>query len=136
MKFADNSAGQEMPKNYEKIKEIFKPDSLKETVERLNNYKDQSDPFIVETKQFIEKNSPLVMMLTFEIIKRGRQMSVREALELDFRIMQGLLNFPDHHTGVHQLLVKKTRTEKPEWAFQSIDEVHPGIVDYFMNYPD
>jgi len=41
------------------------------------------------------------MALSFELVKRGAKMNVKEALEMDYRVVQGLLSFPDYYVGVH-----------------------------------
>lgn len=57
--------------------------------------------FIKDCKELIEKNSPLSMALSFELVKRGAKMNVKEALEMDYRVVQALLSFPDYYVGVH-----------------------------------
>ncbi len=83
----------------------------------------------------IEKNSPLSMALSFEIVKRGQKMSVEESLQMDFRIDQALLNFPDYFEGVNNLLVNKDRSLKPNWVFKSVEDISPEIINYILNYP-
>ena len=39
-------------------------------------------------------------------------MSKKEALELDYKVGQGLLNYPDYFEGVKMLLVEKDRNKK------------------------
>jgi hypothetical protein len=70
-----------LPENYEKIHQIFKPDSITAILDRINNFPDQIDPFIKEIQILIKKNSPLSMYLSFEIVKRGKNLTVEEALQ-------------------------------------------------------
>lgn len=54
---------------------------------------------------------------------------------MDFRIDQALLNFPDYFEGVHNLLVNKDRSLKPNWVFKTLKDVTPEVIEYFFNYP-
>lgn len=75
------------------------------------------------------------MALCFEMVKRGRTMTVEEALQIDYKMLQSLLNFPDYQVGVHQLLVSKDRTKIPDWHFKSVNDITPAVLDYFFEYP-
>lgn len=83
----------------------------------------------------MDRNSPLSMALCFELVKRGANMTVREALETDYRLLQALQAFPDFFTGVHQLLVKKDRDTRPDWVHNSIDEISDTVISFFFEYP-
>jgi hypothetical protein len=48
---------------------------------------------------------------------------------------QALLNFKNYFEGVHNLLVNKERNQTPNWAFKSVDEISPEVIEYFFNYP-
>lgn len=51
------------------------------------------------------------MAISFELVKRAyiEKWDKKTALEYDFRIGQGLLNYPDYFSGVKALLVEKER---------------------------
>jgi hypothetical protein len=55
-------------------------------LDRIKNFPDQNDPFFKEIQILIKKNSPLSMYLSFEIVKRGKNLTVEEALQQDFRM--------------------------------------------------
>ncbi|CDW74362.1 UNKNOWN [Stylonychia lemnae] len=135
-KYSSNQEINELPQDYEIIKEIFQPDSIQKIVQRLIEYKDQTDPFIQDTKMYIEKNSPISMAICFELVIRGQFMTKKEALELDYKVGQGLLNYPDYFEGVKMLLVEKDRNKRPKWTKNSVFEVTKEDLHFFFNYPD
>jgi len=53
------------------------------------------------------------MAISFELVMRARFWDKKKALEMDFKVGQSILNYPDYYEGVGLLLVKKERQSKP-----------------------
>eukprot|EP00347_Sterkiella_histriomuscorum_P014796 403359492 len=134
MRFSDNSALKEDPENYDIIYQIFKPDSIQNIFDRVYQYPDQNHSFIIDTKQYLEKNSPMSMAICFELLIRGQRYTKQEALIADYKVGQALLNYPDYFHGVHKLLVDKDRNTKPKWHKKSVYDITKEDVEYFFNY--
>jgi len=69
--------------NIDEIKEIFKPDSASAIMARLAASKTE---FAAKTLKTLNGMSPLAVCVVFEQIVRGRQLSVKEVFEMEYRI--------------------------------------------------
>ncbi len=54
------------------------------------------------------------MAISFDLVTRAfnEKWDKRTALSYDFKIGQGLLNYPDYFLGVRALLIEKERNQK------------------------
>lgn len=127
--------------NYDKIKYVFKPDTLDNIFARLDNLIDSkaSNPkeessikhlFGESTKVWAEKcksillqMSPLSLTVILELLKRGQKMSsIEEAFNLEAQVVAGFMEESDFFEGVRALLIDKDN--KPKWTHQSYKDVN------------
>jgi enoyl-CoA hydratase len=75
-----------------------------------------------------ERASPVSLKVVFRQMGLGaaRPMSIEDALELEFRVIQHLLADEDFSSGVRAVLVDKDRN--PRWRFSSLAEVSEAEV--------
>jgi len=76
------------------------------------------------------KNSPLMMCLTREQLRRGREMSLEDCQHMERILMKNSFAQGDALEGIRALLIDKDR--QPHWRFQSVDDVRQEAVAVFF----
>ena len=118
--------------NLDKINEIFSDQGgFKQLFNRLNS--DNSD-FGASTRKKLKSMSPLSMGVTYEAIKRGKHIDLRQAFEMEFKLAQGFMNHTEFFEGVRALLVEKDKN--PKWKHNSIVDLQWSEVEEFFNRDD
>lgn len=74
----------------------------------------------------MERASPLSLKLAFRLYERGARLEIEEALRLEFRVMQHVLEGHDFYQGVRAVLVDKDH--KPRWQHASLEQVSEADV--------
>lgn len=135
--------------NSERIKYIFKLDSVSKIYERLNNIIDkkvekindqnadlltseESRKWAEKTKATLDRQSPLSLCVIFELLKRGLEMnSIDEAYDVEAQVVAGFMEDSDFFEGVRALLVDKDKN--PKWKHKSVGEVnHSELVKKYF----
>jgi len=65
--------------------------------------------------------SPLSIGVTFEQIKRGQSMNLKQVFEMEYKISQGFMAHTEFFEGVRALLIDKDKS--PKWKHASIHKV-------------
>lgn len=84
------------------------------------------DPYFRVAADNLAKGSPTTARVTFEYLRRTRQMSIAEVLALDLVMARRFQRLHDFGEGVRALLIDKDRA--PEWSPASFDEVSDELV--------
>ena len=71
--------------------------------------------------------SPSALHWTLKALRRGRGLTLKQALEAEFALTRTSMAHPDFVEGVRAMVVDKDR--KPAWSPMSIDEVDPATID-------
>ena len=80
--------------------------------------------------QAMKKMSPTSLMITARQILENPNISLRDALILEYRIVSNVLMYHDFYEGIRAALVDKDRS--PKWNPASLAEVTPQIInDHF-----
>ena len=82
-------------------------ESLDGMMKALSN--DDSD-FAAETLQILSRMSPTSLRLTFEQLRRGRELSFDENLKMEFRIVRRIMEGHDFFEGVRAQIIDKDRS--------------------------
>lgn len=85
-----------------------------------------ADPWFQPLADNLTKGSPTTAFVAFEYLRRCRQLSLREVLELDLVLARNFQREHDFCEGVRALLIDKDR--KPVWSPARFDDVDPALV--------
>jgi len=69
----------------------------------------------------MRKKSPLAMAVTFEALKRGSQMTFREAMAMELDLSLNFLKTQDFYEGIRAQLIDKDRN--PKWSHDDLSKV-------------
>ena len=122
----DSKVGQ-IP-NIEEIRKIFKPDSIQNIIQRLE---ESNTDFSIACQKMMLPMSPLSMAVVFEQIVRGSKMTIKEVFEMEYKIAAGFLDHTEFYEGVRALLVDKDKN--PQWKYQHVKQVKDQDIAHFFD---
>lgn len=121
------------------IDSIFSLPTLMEIIQALAN---ADNPWAKETLHSLRQRSPLMLYITLEQIRRGRQLSIADELRMERTMVQHCFN-PQHLKrssnncetveGIRALVVDKDRN--PQWNPSRIEDVTAEMVKPFFDNP-
>ncbi|GMH41928.1 hypothetical protein BSKO_09847 [Bryopsis sp. KO-2023] len=132
----EKEALQDIRDRFKVMSSCFLKDSLREVEAALEkqggHYKDVAQ----DALSAMNKSSPLSLVMTLEEMKRGKHMSLRECLEMEYSMAQFCSRDKgDFFEGVRALLIDKDKN--PKWKYPSIQEVpESAIEECFSRMPD
>jgi enoyl-CoA hydratase/carnithine racemase len=71
--------------------------------------------------------SPSALHWTLKALRRGRDLTLRQALDAEFALTRTTMAHPDFVEGVRAMVVDKDR--KPAWAPASVEAVDPAAIE-------
>ncbi|KZM48887.1 enoyl-CoA hydratase/isomerase family protein [Labrenzia sp. OB1] len=113
--------------NADLIEQVFSAGSVEEILERLENSR---DAFAQKTLESIHQKSPTSVLIAFEQMQRGAQLSFDDCMRLEYRILCRILQSEDFFEGIRAVLVDKD--QDPKWVpshFSQVDRA--GLASYF-----
>ena len=115
------------------IAQCFTKGSVENILECLHN--NANDEWAKKTADNLKTLSPTSVKITFEQMKRGKSYStLKECLEMEYRLACRCCEDSDFYEGVRALLVDKDM--KPVWKPETIEMVSQEIINrYFSNLP-
>ena len=96
----------------------FFAESAAEVLENLD--RDEGE-WAVEQAKNMRKKSPLALAVTFEALKRGGQMTFREAMIMELDLSLNFLKTQDFYEGIRAQLIDKDRN--PQWSHEKTSKV-------------
>ena len=87
----------------------------------------EEDPFFKAPAASLANGSPTAAHVSDEYLRRARQMSLREVLDMDLVLARAYQRHHDFPEGVRALLIDKDR--KPQWSPARFDEVSAELVE-------
>lgn len=88
-----------------------------------------------ETLERIRQRSPTSVAVAFEQLRRGRKLSLRECLIMEYRISQACMQGHDFYEGIRALLIDKDHA--PRWSPKTIEGVGPPLIaQHFETFGD
>ena len=70
--------------------------------------------------------SPAALCFTLEALRRGADLTLKDALDAEFLLTRTTMAYPDFAEGVRAMVVDKDR--KPRWQPARIEEVDPKVI--------
>lgn len=100
--------------------------------EILDSLQDQSSDsgfgeLASETSQTIRKRSPTSVLVTLEQLRRGKELSLRECLIMEYRMSQACMRGHDFYEGIRAVLIDKDHA--PNWNPATLEEVSDELVE-------
>lgn len=112
-----------LAENSAAIDRIFAAPSVGEILEGLEK---EGTPWAAATLETLRKRSPFSVVLAFELIHRGAELSFDDCMTMEFRVSQALMAGGDFYEGIRAVLVEKDHA--PKWDPASIEQVDPAKV--------
>lgn len=84
-----------------------------------------------DTLKALDALSPLGMGLSLELVRRGRELSLAEALQLELALDYQWFDKGDIVEGVRALIVDKDKS--PKWRIASVDDLKPEDISVFFD---
>jgi 3-hydroxyisobutyryl-CoA hydrolase len=116
----------------EQIEKTFNANSVEKILKNL--HKDGSE-WAMSTLQLLSKMSPTSLKITLQQLQFGKEMSLRECLQMEFRLAVHCCIDSDFKEGVRALLIDKD--QQPKWNPLKIEDVTQDHVNrFFAPLPD
>jgi 3-hydroxyisobutyryl-CoA hydrolase len=121
-----------LAENLEKINQCF----AGATVEQIfKNLEEDGSGWAIKTLEGMKKMSPTSMKLTHKQLELGKDMTLRECLQMEFRMAAHCTINSDFKEGVRALLVDKD--QNPKWECESIEKVsEERVASFFVPLPE
>lgn len=95
----------------------------------------ESSGFGVEQARIIRTKSPTSVKLTFAQLRRGRTLSLRDCMRLEWRICNHVAAGHDFYEGVRAVIIDKDH--RPNWQPATLEQVSEAEIEaYFSPVPE
>ena len=116
------------------IKDAFSFDKIEDIFERCETLSKLNNEFFNTQFEELKHKSPTSLKISLKQIREASQMSLKDELIMEYRMVQKCLKIGDFFEGVRAMLVDKDR--KPNWSPSSINDVDESRVDEFFKSLD
>jgi enoyl-CoA hydratase len=115
----------------ERIDRLFSAARLEDVVAALEQ---AGDRFACEVLSELGTKSPTSLKVTFEQLRRGRNLAFDDAMRLEYRLVHRFMQAHDFMEGVRALIVDKDN--RPRWQPARLEEVSADTIErYFAPLP-
>jgi enoyl-CoA hydratase len=91
---------------------------------------DPADAFAAATLATMRKRSPTSLAIAFRSVSAGLTLSMDECMQMEFRILNRMLQGKDFYEGIRAVIIDKGDT--PRWNPATWEEIdHADIARYF-----
>jgi enoyl-CoA hydratase len=126
-RFAADPGPARLPVLQPTVDRCFGLDSVEAIVAALER---EPGEWAQEALQAIARASPLSLKMAFRQLQLGRGMSVEQALALEYRMTQHVMDGHDFFEGIRAALVDKD--QRPRWQHASLAEVTAAEVESYF----
>ena len=117
------------------IDRVFSASSVEEILDRLDAERGADEAWAKRTAAEIRKKSPTSLKIAFAQMRRGKSISLAEALRLEYRIASHLVARPDFAEGIKARIADRGR--EPSWQPATLAEVDEADIEsLFMTAAD
>ena len=103
--------------------------SVEEIFERLKDKREWS----TAKEKSAEKLCPLSMKIAFEQLKRGKNLSLTQAYQMEYRLSLNFMQGEDFFEGFRAMLLDKDKN--PKWQYKTLEEVSNDLVKSYFEPP-
>jgi enoyl-CoA hydratase/carnithine racemase len=103
------------------IDRIFSASSVEEILDRLDAERGDDEAWAKATAAEIRKKSPTSLKIAFAQMRRGKALTLAEALRLEYRIASHLVARPDFAEGIRARIADRGR--EPRWQPATLAEI-------------
>ena len=125
--FAQTPEPETPASDWETIDRHFSKGTLTGIMQSLSEAKGEFEGGLAET---ITKRSPTSVKVAFREIVEGRALSMRDCMNMEFRILNRMLAGRDFYEGIRAAVIDKDNT--PTWQPAALDEVSDAAVDAYF----
>lgn len=111
------------------INPLFAASSLSDLITRLDQAAPHSD-FALECLSIIRKASPTSLAITFKQMRHGKELSFRESMMLEYRIVSRILDGHDFYEGVRAVIIDKDQS--PKWQPDRIENLDQSVIENYF----
>ena len=111
------------------IDHCFAADTVAGIVTRLQ---DQDGDWAVAALKALRDVSPSALHWTLRALRRGRDLTLKQALDAEFALTRATMAHPDFAEGVRAMVVDKDRA--PRWQPARIEAVDPAVIDALFSH--
>ena len=106
------------------IDRCFAADTVAEIIARLSA---EDAGWASSALKALRAASPSALHWTLLALRRGRDLSLKQALDAEFALTRATMAHPDFTEGVRAMVVDKDRS--PRWQPARIEDVDPAVID-------
>lgn len=117
------------------IDRLFTAGSVEQVLGQLEAETGEFATWAGAAAEEIRAKSPTSLKVAFEQMKRGPEMSLDEALRLEFAIARRFMEGGEFFEGIRALIIDKD--QKPQWSPAALEDVSDAMIEaYFEPLPD
>jgi enoyl-CoA hydratase len=109
------------------IDRIFSRGSVEAILDGLDSEQGEDQAFARETASEMRKKSPTSLKIAFGQFKRGKSLSLTDALKLEFRLMSHVIGSHDYREGIAARIAGKGR--EPQWQPATLAGVDDASIE-------
>ena len=119
-----------LPDNEKILKEAFSFDTIEQIFDKCEALLRNENDFLKAQFDELKHKSPTSLKISLRQIREAKNMSLKEELIMEYRMVQNCLKIGDFFEGVRAMLVDKDR--KPIWKPSVIEEVDQNRENEFF----
>ena len=116
---------------YKFCNKIFSADTVEKIIENLI---EENSDLSKKILSIIEQKSPTSLKVALKSLRLGKNISFEECMQMEFRMVNKVMNDHDFYEGVRALIIDKDNN--PSWKPSNISEVEENFVDKFFSSLD
>jgi enoyl-CoA hydratase len=110
---------------------IFKADTVEKIIENLT---EENSDLSKKILSIIDQKSPTSLKVALKSLRLGKNISFEECMQMEFRMVNKVMNDHDFYEGVRALIIDKDNNTS--WKPSNIYEVEENFVDKFFSSLD
>lgn len=110
---------------------IFKADTVEKIIENLT---EENSDLSKKILSIIDQKSPTSLKVALKSLRLGKNISFEECMQMEFRMVNKVMNDHDFYEGVRALIIDKDNN--PSWKPGNISKVEENFVDKFFSSLD